>query len=102
MTRCGAICRPCPRWPRGIGLDAVASQRRVLADAEVLFRQGHDADALYFVSAGRLAVWREEGGARALGRPDRAEDGPAQRWRDVLLQQIHDPQQIDRLRALGQ
>ncbi|HEU5319170.1 MAG TPA: cyclic nucleotide-binding domain-containing protein, partial [Methylomirabilota bacterium] len=53
---------------RGIGLASVASNRRVLADGEVLFRQGDDADALYFVSVGRLAIWREEGGARALIR----------------------------------
>ena len=53
---------------RGLGLEAVASQRRALADGEVLFRQGDDADALYFVAVGRLAVWREDGGARALIR----------------------------------
>ncbi len=53
---------------RGIGLDVVASQRRVLGDGETLFRQGDEADALYFVSLGRLAVWREEAGARSLIR----------------------------------
>src|SRR3989454_7016677 len=36
-----------------------------------------------------------------LGLPHRAEDRAAQCWRDVLLQQIDNPQQIDRLRALG-
>src|SRR6266699_498811 len=36
-----------------------------------------------------------------LGRAHRAEDRPTQGRRDVLLQQIDDPQQIDRLRALG-
>ncbi len=53
---------------RGLGLAAGASNRRVLADGEVLFRQGDDADALYFVRAGRLAVWREDGSTRALTR----------------------------------
>ena len=41
---------------RGIGLDTVAALRRSLAAGEVLFRQGDEADALYFVSLGRLAV----------------------------------------------
>jgi hypothetical protein len=36
-----------------------------------------------------------------LGPAHRAENRPTQRRRDVLLQQIHDPQQVDRLRALG-
>jgi len=51
---------------RGIGLDRVAMLRRTLADGEVLFRQGDEADALYFVTAGRLCVWREDGGERTL------------------------------------
>jgi len=53
---------------RGLGLDDVASHRRVLADGEILFRQGDDADALYFVTVGRLAIWREDGGERRLIR----------------------------------
>ncbi|MGH7390319.1 MAG: cytochrome P450 [Candidatus Rokuibacteriota bacterium] len=53
---------------RGIGLEAVAARPRALADGEVLFREGDDADALYFVSAGRLAVWRDESGRRSLIR----------------------------------
>src|SRR2546426_10160834 len=51
---------------RGLGLEAVASPRPALADGEVLFRQGDDADALYFVAVGRLAVWCEGWGARGL------------------------------------
>ena len=52
----------------GIGLGNVASLRRSLAAGEVLFRQGAEAQALYFVSAGRLAVWREGSGDRTLIR----------------------------------
>ena len=52
----------------GIGLGNVTALRRGLASGEVLFRQGDAAEALYFVSAGRLAVWREEAGERTLIR----------------------------------
>jgi ferredoxin-NADP reductase/cytochrome P450/CRP-like cAMP-binding protein len=51
---------------RGIGLNKIASLRRSLAAGEILFRQGDEADALYLVSAGRLAAWREHDGARTL------------------------------------
>lgn len=37
----------------------------------------------------------------SLGRPHGAKDGPTQGRRDVLLEQIHHSQQIDRLRATG-
>jgi ferredoxin-NADP reductase/CRP-like cAMP-binding protein/cytochrome P450 len=53
---------------RGIGLDGVTPRRRALAAGEVLFRQGEEADALYVVSAGRLAVWREDDDGRTLLR----------------------------------
>jgi len=52
----------------GIGVDRVASRRRALAAGEVLFRQGDDAEALYFVAAGRLAVWTEADARRSFIR----------------------------------
>jgi ferredoxin-NADP reductase/CRP-like cAMP-binding protein/cytochrome P450 len=51
---------------RGIGLHSVNTLRRRLAAGEVLFRQGDEADALYFVGSGRLAAWREDDGGRTL------------------------------------
>lgn len=51
---------------RALDFGSVAPTRRVLADGEVLFRQGDDADALYLVRSGGLAIWREEGGERSL------------------------------------
>ena len=53
---------------RGLGLGAVPALRRTLAPGEILFREGDEADALYFVTAGRLAIWRDDGGGRALIR----------------------------------
>ena len=51
-----------------IGLDKLGVTRRELAKGELLFRQGDEADALYFVSVGRLAVWREDAGERVFIR----------------------------------
>ena len=51
---------------RAINLNAVGRLRRNLAPGEVLFHQGDEADALYFVNVGRLSVWHEENGERTL------------------------------------
>jgi ferredoxin-NADP reductase/cytochrome P450/CRP-like cAMP-binding protein len=51
---------------RSINLNTVGRLRRNLSPGEILFRQGDEADALYFVNVGRLSVWREENGARTL------------------------------------
>ena len=51
---------------RAINLNAVGRLRRNLAPGEVLFRQGDEADALYFVNLGRLSVWHEENGEKTL------------------------------------
>jgi ferredoxin-NADP reductase/cytochrome P450/CRP-like cAMP-binding protein len=40
--------------------------RRVLADGEILFRQGDPGDALYLVRSGCMALYREADGVRAL------------------------------------
>src|SRR6185436_16596549 len=45
---------------RGLGLSSVSSLQRELVPGEVLFRQGDEADALYFVSEGRLAIYRQD------------------------------------------
>jgi ferredoxin-NADP reductase/CRP-like cAMP-binding protein/cytochrome P450 len=51
-----------------IELDKLGLSRRELGAGEVLFHQGDAADALYFVSVGRLAVWREHEGERMFVR----------------------------------
>src|SRR5262245_16041640 len=51
---------------RAINLNVVGRLRRNFAPGEVLFRQGDEADALYFVNLGRLSVWHEENGERTL------------------------------------
>jgi len=45
---------------RGIGLHTAASIKRALAVGDILFRQGDEADALYFVSEGRLGIYRAQ------------------------------------------
>jgi len=45
---------------RGIGLNTTHGLRRELSPGDVLFRQGDEADALYFVSEGRLAIYRND------------------------------------------
>jgi CRP-like cAMP-binding protein/ferredoxin-NADP reductase/cytochrome P450 len=57
---------------RALELTSITPGRRTLDDGEVLFRQGDEADALYLIRAGRVAVFRDEGGERrSLGRVER-------------------------------
>ncbi len=53
---------------RAINLNTVGRLRRNLSPGEVLFHQGDESDALYFVTLGRLSVWRKENGVNTLIR----------------------------------